>query len=77
MATLLFYHYEQLYCPYWGCERWATWLKGEVHTSCENAALYKKGEATPDYTLGLCNPVNFTIFILSETSWEVGKKFGF
>jgi hypothetical protein len=68
--------YEQLYCPYWGCERWATWLKGEVYTSHRTAALLLKGDATPDCTLGACHPVNFTIFNLNETGWEVGKKFG-
>jgi hypothetical protein len=35
-----------------------------------------KRKATPGYTLGACNPVNFTIFNLNETGWEVGKKFG-
>jgi hypothetical protein len=66
--------YEQLYCLYWGCERWATWLKGEVHTSHGTAALLQKREATPDCTLGACNPIKFTIFNLNETGWEVGKK---
>jgi hypothetical protein len=37
-------YYEQLHCPYWGCERWATWLKGEVHTSHETAAPLEKGK---------------------------------
>jgi hypothetical protein len=69
-------YYEQLYCPYWGCERWAIWLEGEVHTSHETAILLQKREATPDYTLGAYKPVNFTIFTLNETGWEVGKKFG-
>jgi hypothetical protein len=69
-------YYEQLYCPYWGCERWTTWLKGEVHTSHGTAAaVLQKREATPNCTLGACNPVNFTIFNLNETGWEVGKKF--
>jgi hypothetical protein len=26
-------YYEQIYCPYWDCERWATWLKEEVQPS--------------------------------------------
>jgi hypothetical protein len=67
--------YEQLYCPYWGCERWATRLKGEVHTSHGTAILLQKREATPDCTHGACNPVNFVIFNLNETGQEVGKKF--
>jgi hypothetical protein len=41
-----------------------------------NAALLQKMKATPDCSLGACNPANFTIFNLSETGWEVGKKFG-
>jgi hypothetical protein len=69
-------YYKQLYCPYWGCERWTTWLKEEVHTSHGTAALLQKGEATPDYTLGACNPANFTIFNLSETCWKVEETFG-
>jgi hypothetical protein len=36
-------YYEQLYCSYWGCERWATWLKGKVHTSHGTTALLQKG----------------------------------
>jgi hypothetical protein len=67
-------YYEQLYCPYWGCERWATWLKGEVHTSHGTAALLQKREGTPDCTLGDYNPVNFIIFIINETGWKVEKK---
>jgi hypothetical protein len=67
---------EQLYCLYWHCERWATWLRGEVHTSHGTATLLQKREATSDCTLGTCNPVNFTIFNLNESGWEVGKKFG-
>jgi hypothetical protein len=39
-------------------------------------ALPCEEEATPDCTLGACNPVNFTIFNLKETGWEVGEKFG-
>jgi hypothetical protein len=39
--------------------------------------FYKKGTQPPTpYTLGAYNPVNFTIFNLNETGWEVGKKFG-
>jgi hypothetical protein len=56
-------------------KRWATWLKGKVHTSHGTAALLQKRKATPNCTLGACNPVNFTIFNLNETGWEVGKKF--
>jgi hypothetical protein len=52
------------------------WLKGEVHTSHGTAALLQKREATPNCTLGACNPVHVTIFSLKETGWEVGKKFG-
>jgi hypothetical protein len=69
-------NYEQLYCFYWGYERWATWLKGEVHISHGTAALLQKGEAIPICTLGVWNPVNFTIFNLNETGWDIGKKFG-
>jgi hypothetical protein len=58
-------YYEQLYCLYCGCEKWATWLKGEVHTSHRTAALLQKGEETPDCTLSVCNPVNFIIFNLN------------
>jgi hypothetical protein len=57
-------------------ERWATWLKGEVHNSDGTANVLQKGEATPNSTLGACNLVNFTIFNHNETGWEVGKKFG-
>jgi hypothetical protein len=67
-------YYEQLYCLYWGCEMWATWLQEEVHISLGIAALLQKRKATPDYTLGTCNLVNFTIFNLKETGWEAGKK---
>jgi hypothetical protein len=67
---------EQLYCPYWDCERWATWLKSEVYTSHGTADLSQKREATPNCTLCSYSPVNFTIFNLNETGWEVGKKFG-
>jgi hypothetical protein len=63
--------YKQLYCPYWGYKRRATWLKREVHTSHGTAALLQKGKQP----LTACNPVNFTIFSLSETGWEVGEKF--
>jgi hypothetical protein len=66
--------YEQFYCPYWGCERWATLLKEEVHTSHGTAALLQKRKTTPTCILGTCNPVNFTIFNLNETGWEVGKN---
>jgi hypothetical protein len=41
--------------------------KREGHTSHGTAA-------TPDGTLGAYNPINFTIFNLNETGWEVGKK---
>jgi hypothetical protein len=37
--------------------------------------LFYKKESNPDYTLGACSPVNFTIFNLNETGREVGKKF--
>jgi hypothetical protein len=36
--------YAQLYCSYWSCERWATWLKGEVHTLHGTVALLRKGK---------------------------------
>jgi hypothetical protein len=39
-----------------------------------NSRSFTKRKATPDCTLGACNPVNFTIFNLNETGWEVGKK---
>jgi hypothetical protein len=64
-------YYQQLYCSYWGCERWETWLEGEVHTSHGTATLAKI-KATPDCILGTHNPVNF--FNLIETGWEVGKQ---
>jgi hypothetical protein len=41
-----------------------------------NCHFFTKRKATPDYTLGACNPANLTIFNLNETDWEVGKKFG-
>jgi hypothetical protein len=68
-------HYEQLSCHYWGCERCATWLKGEIHTSDGTASLSEKREATPDCTLGGYNSEIFTIFNLNEIGWKVGKKF--
>jgi hypothetical protein len=41
--------------------------------------FYKKGKhpPPPGCTLGACNPVNFTIFNLNETGWEVGKSLAF
>jgi hypothetical protein len=69
-------YYKQLYCPYWSCERRATWLKGEVLTSHGTATLLQKEKASPDCTLGVCNPVNFTIFNLNETGWEARRKLG-
>jgi hypothetical protein len=36
----------------------------------------QKREEPPNCTLGDHNAVNFTIFNLGETGWEVGKKFG-
>jgi hypothetical protein len=65
----------KLYCPYWGCKRWATWLKREVHTSHGTASLLQKRKTTCECTLGVCDPVNFTIFNLNEIDWKVGKKF--
>jgi hypothetical protein len=39
-----------------------------------NCYSFTKKEATPNCTLGACNPVNFTIFNLNETGWEVGER---
>jgi hypothetical protein len=36
-----------------------------------NCCSFTKREAT---SVGACNPVNFTIFNLNETSWEVKKN---
>jgi hypothetical protein len=40
-------------------------LKGRSIPHMELPHFYKKGEATPNYILGACNPVNFTIFNLN------------
>jgi hypothetical protein len=40
-----------------------------------NCCTFTKRKATPDCGLGACNSVNFTIFNLNETGWEVGKTF--
>jgi hypothetical protein len=40
-----------------------------------NCCSFTKREAIPACTLGAYNPVNFTVFNLNETGWEVGKKF--
>jgi hypothetical protein len=40
-----------------------------------NCCSFTKRKATLVCTLGICNPVNVTIFNLNETGWEVGKKF--
>jgi hypothetical protein len=37
-------YYEQLYCSYWGCERWATWLKEEAIPNTELPLFYRKGK---------------------------------
>jgi hypothetical protein len=50
-----------------GIVKGGQWLEQQVHTSHGTTALLQKGEATPDYTIGACNPVNFTIFNLNET----------
>jgi hypothetical protein len=68
--------YEQLYCPYWGCERWATWVRGEVHPSLGTAAFSKR-KATPDCTLGACNPVNFSISTSMKQAGKLGKSLAF
>jgi hypothetical protein len=41
-----------------------------------NCCSFTKRKASPNCTLGACNPVNFTVFNLKETGWEVGKKCG-
>jgi hypothetical protein len=46
-------------------------LKGSPYLTW-NCCSFTKREST----LGACNPINFTIFNLNETGWEVGKKFG-
>jgi hypothetical protein len=40
-----------------------------------NCCSFTKREATPNCTLGACNPVNFTTFNLNKTGWEIGRKF--
>jgi hypothetical protein len=40
-----------------------------------NCCSSTKRKATPDCTLGSCNPGHFTIFNLNKTGWEVGEKF--
>jgi hypothetical protein len=44
-----------------------TWQKKET------TALLQRGETTPDCTLGTWNAVNFTIFNVSEPSWETER----
>jgi hypothetical protein len=39
-----------------------------------NCRFYKR-ESTPGCTLGPCHPVDFTIFNLNETGWNLGEKF--
>jgi hypothetical protein len=39
-----------------------------------NCHSFTKRKATPHCTLGAYNPVNFTVFNLNETGWEVKKK---
>jgi hypothetical protein len=56
------------YCPYWSCLSWATWKKAEP------SALLERGVANSNFSLGTCNPVNFTI--LKPSDWEQGHKIG-
>jgi hypothetical protein len=64
--------YEQLYCPYWGCERWAIWLKGKVHTSDGTAALLQKGKQP---STALLVPVTIHISLFSS-SMKQARKLG-
>jgi hypothetical protein len=66
---------KQLYCPYWDCKRWATWLKGKSIPHIELLVFYKKGKQPPIALLVPGNPANFTISNLNETGWKVEKKF--
>jgi hypothetical protein len=60
-------YYEQLYYPYWGYKRWATWLEGEVHT-------LRKRKTTTDCTLGVCQ----TLFSTSmNQAGKLGKVWHF
>jgi hypothetical protein len=63
-------YYEQLYCPYWGCERWATCLKEEIHTSHETAAPLEKGKQP---LTALFVPVTLYISLLSTSMKQAGK----
>jgi hypothetical protein len=40
-----------------------------------NCCSFTKRKATSDCIFGACRPINFTIFNLNETGWEIGKKF--
>nr|XP_040139654.1 endogenous retrovirus group 3 member 1 Env polyprotein-like [Ictidomys tridecemlineatus] len=61
---------DEFYCPYWGCESWTTWDKGD------KVAILQKGTAPPDCTTKTCNPVNFTIYNTNEPRWKEGFMIG-
>jgi hypothetical protein len=52
---------------YWTVQCWQR--KGPI-------TLLQRGETASDCTLGTCNPVNFTIFNLSEPNWEMRQSIG-